>query len=332
MSCTLRGRRLMHSGGTYRDAIFDQDDHPSDGFVRCKYEGLPTRHGLFARAAFRGSISSMSPKTSCDPSFAAACARIARLVGEDGPPRAAGSNCGSYRRGGLSIAMHPGSPRQRIDKFIASHECDLMVVATHHLNRADAPGLGVRRRRVSDDSRVPTLFLRDDSKGFIDLVNGACHLETVLIPVGSEVDAEILRKIEAIIDLIAPYARIKMLHIGSQQPAIVYKGRSRRSLPTIDVRDDGGVVETIGGKGDRGGPHRHADRRPSRLERRPVWDNDRTGTAIRAPCPVLAVPMPRNLSFARHPAEAAPKSTTSTARITSPPRWLTSSIQFRTSL
>src|SRR6516164_3360753 len=30
------------------------------------------------------------------------------------------------------VAMRPGSLRQRIDKFIASHKCDLMVLTTHH--------------------------------------------------------------------------------------------------------------------------------------------------------------------------------------------------------
>jgi nucleotide-binding universal stress UspA family protein len=209
----------------------------------------------------------------------------------------------------LKVAMHPGSPRQRIDKFIASHECDLMVVATHHrtaLMRLVSESVAAG---VSDDSRVPTLFLRDDSKGFIDLVNGACHLETVLIPAGSEVDAEILRKIEAIIDLIAPYARIKMLHIGSQQPAIVYKGRSHRSLPTIDVRDDGGVVETI----VRVARDIGADLIAMPTEGRHGLSDALFGTTTErvlreAPCPVLAVPMPRNLLFARHPVEAAPKS------------------------
>jgi hypothetical protein len=92
--------------------------------------------------------------------------------------------------------MHPGSPRQRIYKFIASHECDLMVLATHHRTALMRLVSGSVAAGVSDDSRVPTLFLRGDSKGFIDLVNGACHLETVLIPIGSEVDVEILRKIE----------------------------------------------------------------------------------------------------------------------------------------
>jgi nucleotide-binding universal stress UspA family protein len=208
----------------------------------------------------------------------------------------------------LKVAMHPGSPRQRIDKFIASHECDLMVLATHHRTALMRLVSGSVAAGVSDDSRVATLFLRDDSKGFIDLVNGACHLETVLIPVGSEVDVEILWKIEAIIDLVAPYARIKMLHVGSQQPAIVYTGRSRRSLPAIDLRD-GGVVETIVGVARDIGADLIAMPTEGRHGLSDALFGTTTERVLReAPCPVLAVPMPRNLSFARHPAEAAPKS------------------------
>jgi hypothetical protein len=78
---------------------------------------------------------------------------------------------------------------------LASHECDLMVVATHHRTALMRLVSGSVAAGVSDDSRVPALFLRDDSKGFIDLVNGACHLETVLIPVGGGVALKALGEI-----------------------------------------------------------------------------------------------------------------------------------------
>jgi hypothetical protein len=46
----------------------------------------------------------------------------------------------------LKVAMHPGSPRQRIDKFIASRvRFDGCRDASSY--RAHAPGLGVGRRR-----------------------------------------------------------------------------------------------------------------------------------------------------------------------------------------
>jgi hypothetical protein len=80
---------------------------------------------------------------------------------------------------------------------------------------------------VSDDSRVPTLFLRDDMKGFIDMQTGSCQLETLLIP--TEVSAEAVGHIEAIVNLVAPRIRIK-LHVGTQQPVVVYKGEPHDSM------------------------------------------------------------------------------------------------------
>jgi nucleotide-binding universal stress UspA family protein len=60
----------------------------------------------------------------------------------------------------LKVAMHPGNLRQRIDKFIASHECDLMVLATHHRTALMRLVSASVAAGVFDDSRVPTLFLR----------------------------------------------------------------------------------------------------------------------------------------------------------------------------
>jgi hypothetical protein len=90
---------------------------------------------------------------------------------------------------------------------------------------------------------VPTLFLRDDVTGFIDSPTGACRLETVLIPIGSEVSDEAVRRIQGIASLVAPKVRFKMLHIGSQQPVIVYNEGYQRVLP-VELRP-GAVVETI---------------------------------------------------------------------------------------
>src|SRR5580704_4122622 len=212
-----------------------------------------------------------------------------------------------------------------------------MVVATHHRTALMRLVSGSVAAGVSDDSRVATLFLRDDSKGFIDLVNGTCHLESVLIPVGSEVDVEISWKIEAIIDLVAPYARIKMLHVGSQQPAIVYTGRSRRSLPAIDLRD-GGVVETIVGVARDIG----ADLIAMPTEGRHGLSDALFGTTTERDCVRHRARCSQCRCRAIYCSRATQRKLgrnrrrlfrpTSTARITSPPRWLTSSIQLRTSL
>src|SRR6516165_9908704 len=207
----------------------------------------------------------------------------------------------------LKAAMHPGSLRQRIDKFIASHKCDLMVLTTHHRTALMRLVSGSVAAGVFDDSRVPTLFLRDDLEGFINLRTGSCQLETLLIPIGPEVRAEAIEHIEAIVNLVAPRIRIKRLHVGTQQPVVVYKGDQHRSIQ-IEVRN-GSVVETIVhvaaeiGAGliamPTEGTHGLSDALLGTTTERVLRE---------APCPVLAVPMPPNSLFACDPSGAALKS------------------------
>jgi nucleotide-binding universal stress UspA family protein len=207
----------------------------------------------------------------------------------------------------LKVAMHPGSPRQRIDKFIASHECDLMVLATHHRTALMRLVSGSVAAGVSDDSHVPTLFLRDDMKGFIDMQTGTCQLETLLIPIGPEVSAEVVGHIEAIVNLVAPRIRIKRLHVGTQQPVVVYKGDPHGSMQ-IEVRN-GAVVETIVHVAAEIGAGLIAMPTEGRHGLSDALLGTTTERVLReAPCPVLAVPMPGNLQFAHHHSGVAPKS------------------------
>ena len=204
------------------------------------------------------------------------------------------------------VAMRPGRLRQRIDKFIASHECDLMVLATHHRTALMRLISGSVAAGVSNDSRVPTLFLRDDLDGFINLRTGSCQLETLLIPIGPEARAEAIEHIEAIVKLVAPRIRIKRLHVGTQQPVVVYKGDQHRGIQ-IEVRN-GSVVETIVhvaaeiGAGliamPTEGTHGLSDALLGTTTERVLRE---------APCPVLAMPVPPNSLFARDPSGAALK-------------------------
>ncbi len=208
----------------------------------------------------------------------------------------------------LKVAMHPGDPRQRIDKFIASHECDLMVLATHHRTALMHLVSGSVAADVSNDSRVPTLFLRDDLKGFIDIRTGSSQLETLLIPIGPEVSASAIEHIEAIAKLVAPRICIKRLHVGTQQPVVVYRGDEHRSMQ-IEVRD-GAVVETIVRVAAEIGAGLIAMPTEGRHGLSDALLGTTTERVLReASCPVLALPIPRNLFFASHPEEAAASKT-----------------------
>jgi nucleotide-binding universal stress UspA family protein len=205
------------------------------------------------------------------------------------------------------IAMRPGDLRQRIDKFITSHECDLMVLATHHRTALMRLVSGSVAAGVYEDSRVPTLFLRDDLDGFIDLRTGSCQLETLLIPIGPEVRAEAIEHIEAIVKLIAPRIRIKRLHVGTQQPVVIYKGDQHRSMQ-IEVRNDS-VVETIVHAAAKIGAGLIAMPTEGTHGLSDALLGTTTERVLReAPCPVLALPMPRNSLLARHPSGTVSKS------------------------
>jgi nucleotide-binding universal stress UspA family protein len=141
------------------------------------------------------------------------------------------------------IALAPGNTRRRIDEFIVSHGCDLMILSTHYraaLTRLVSNSVATG---TADDSRVPTLFLRDDVTGFIDPQTGTCRLKTLLIPIGTEVSDDVVRHIETIVGLVAPNVRTKMLHVGTDQPVIIQKEGYQR-VPPIELRP-GAVVETI---------------------------------------------------------------------------------------
>jgi nucleotide-binding universal stress UspA family protein len=189
------------------------------------------------------------------------------------------------------IALTPGNIRQRIDDFIASHGGDLMILSTHHRDAWRRLISSSVATGAADDSRVPTLLLRDDVTGFIDPQTGACRLETVLIPIGSEVSDESVRRIEEITSLVAPKVRFKMLHIGTQQPVIIYN----EGYP-IELRP-GAVVETIA----RSASEMGAGLIAMPTEGRHGLSDALFGTTTErvlyeASCPVLAVPMFRGRS------------------------------------
>jgi nucleotide-binding universal stress UspA family protein len=188
------------------------------------------------------------------------------------------------------IALAPGNIRQRIDDFIASHGCDLMILSTHHRDAWRRLISSSVATGAADDSRVPTLFLRDDVTGFIDPQTGVCRLKTVLIPIGSEVSDEAVRRIEEIMSLVAPKVRFKMLHIGTQQPVVIYNEGYQRVLP-IEFRP-GAVVETIA----RSASEMGAGLIAMPTEGRHGLSDALFGTTTErvlyeASCPVLAMPM-----------------------------------------
>jgi nucleotide-binding universal stress UspA family protein len=188
------------------------------------------------------------------------------------------------------IALAPGNVRQRVSEFICAHGCDLMILSTHYRGTLRRLFSNSVATGTADDIRAPTLILRDDVTGFIDIQTGACRLKTLLIPIGSEVSDEAVRHIESIVGLVAPNARTRMLHVGADQPVIVYGEGFRRVFP-IELQP-GAVVETI----VRAAIDMGAGLIAMPTEGRHGLSDALFGTTTErvlqeAPCPVLAVPM-----------------------------------------
>jgi nucleotide-binding universal stress UspA family protein len=208
-------------------------------------------------------------------------------IAPDDPPQAVEDHTGARVS---KIALPPGNVRQGISEFIHAHGCDLMILSTHYRGRLRRLFSNSVATGTADDIRAPTLFLRDDLTGFIDMQTGACRLKTLLIPIGPEVSDGAVRHIESIVGLVAPNARTRMLHVGVDQPVIVYKEGFRRVF-SIELRP-GAVVETIVRAASDMGAGLIAMPTEGRHGLSDVLFGTTTERVLQeAPCPVLAVPM-----------------------------------------
>jgi nucleotide-binding universal stress UspA family protein len=92
--------------------------------------------------------------------------------------------------------------------------------------------------------RTMSLFLREGAKGFIDVDTGALTLKKVLIPVDDGVSSlPAIRRIEAMLKLVACEASVQLLHVGESAPELTDEHGQPLALP-IEVRE-GPVIDAI---------------------------------------------------------------------------------------
>jgi nucleotide-binding universal stress UspA family protein len=206
-----------------------------------------------------------------------------RMISPDASPAEAAERLGLEV---VKAAIESESPVRGISAYVERHLCDLMVLMTHTRSGLERWLEGSIAETASRETHVPTLFLREDQKGFVDRETGALSLNVALMPIEASVSPlSAFRRIADLAHTIDPAAEIQLLHVGADLP--IFEGL----LPHVELRE-GPVVETILSYADEIGADVIA--MPTR-GRHGLFDALRGSTTERvlhdAPCPVLAVPV-----------------------------------------
>ncbi|HYA72772.1 MAG TPA: universal stress protein [Roseiarcus sp.] len=143
-----------------------------------------------------------------------------------------------------SVSITARNARAGVLEFLDDRQCELVVLATHE-NRALTRWLDVSvQQGVLRKARMMSLFLRDGSRGFVDVETGALALKKALVPIDGALPSIVaIRRIQAILKLIASDASVQLLHVGDSAPKLADENGEPLNLPII-VRK-GAVVDTI---------------------------------------------------------------------------------------
>jgi nucleotide-binding universal stress UspA family protein len=114
------------------------------------------------------------------------------------------------------VNLRRRNPGDAIIEYLAGHETDLIVVATH--GREGLPGW-LRpsiAERVARETRTMTLFVPGDGRGFVNPKTGAIYLSRVLIPATGAPSAQRALDYAARAGQIAdPPVEFVLLHVGA---------------------------------------------------------------------------------------------------------------------
>ncbi len=92
-----------------------------------------------------------------------------------------------------SVSITARNARAGVLEFLDDRQCELVVLATHE-NRALTRWLDVSvHQGVLRKARMMSFFLRDGSRGFVDVGTGALALKKVLIPIDGALPMRSLR-------------------------------------------------------------------------------------------------------------------------------------------
>jgi nucleotide-binding universal stress UspA family protein len=193
----------------------------------------------------------------------------------------------------IKVAMMPQQPVEAILHFLHEHPAGLVVVATQARQGVARWLHGSVAEDIARHVDVPTLFVPAQARGFVDPARGEVHLRHVLMPVDHEpAPGEAVSTAMGFAQMIAGIAaETRLLHVGDTPPAIQAFGQTQ---PPPVAHRKGDVLTTL-------------------LDAAKEWPADLIAMATaghqgfmdalrgstteqivrQAPCPVLAVPLPR---------------------------------------
>jgi len=192
------------------------------------------------------------------------------------------------------VEMEPQSPTSGVMDYLSRHAADLIVLATEGRQGVARWLRGSVAERLARESHSPTLFVPAKARGFIDARRGEVHLKRVLIPVDHDPPpAAPLARIMAFAQLVAGMeAEELLLHVGGTAPIIAPMAGHRRHVP-VAVQPGDAIEAIVAAANDwsadligmpTAGHHGFLD----------VLRGSTTERVLRqAPCPLLAMPVPR---------------------------------------
>jgi len=208
-----------------------------------------------------------------------------RMVSSDAPQSAVARELGLMVK---KEVVKFNDPVRGVGVFLERHPCDLLVLMTHARSVPHRWFQGSVAEAAARRTRARTLFLREDQRGFVDRETGAISLKTILLPFdGALPHGDALRWVEGFKQLVAPNARVHLLHVGSSTPA-----NPSELDGSIDLRQ-GPVIETIIAVAEEIGADFIAMPTAGHHGLLDAFRGSITERVLReAPCPVLAIPQP----------------------------------------
>jgi nucleotide-binding universal stress UspA family protein len=187
----------------------------------------------------------------------------------------------------VKAEMMPMGVVRGIERFLHDHPADLIVLSTEGRQGMARWLHGSVAEALARAAHLPSLFVPQKARGFVDPARGELHLRRVLIPVDhAPPPAAAVDAIMRVVQMLASEAEERLLHVGDQPPPVERQGRSMQV-----IKGQGDVVDVI----VHTATEWHAD-----LIGMPTAGHHGFLDALRgsttervlrqAPCPVLAVP------------------------------------------
>jgi nucleotide-binding universal stress UspA family protein len=141
------------------------------------------------------------------------------LMEADAPPAAVAERLGIKV---AKVQLEAADPVQAIRAFIDEHPSELIVLATEGRKGLPRWLHGSMAERLSRSTKIMTLFISSDSRGFVDQQSGAIQLKRVLVPVDHKPPpADAVATIQNFTNLLdAQHAEMKLIHVGDTPPEI----------------------------------------------------------------------------------------------------------------